>query len=40
MFLHSLQQAGYPFGRNDLDLYEWLAIGQLKHDLEIVKHDK
>jgi hypothetical protein len=40
MFLHSLQEAGYPFGRNDLDLDEWLALGQMKHDLEIVKHDK
>jgi len=40
MFLHSLQQGGYPFSRNELTLEEWQGIGQLKSELEVVKHDK
>jgi hypothetical protein len=39
MYLLSLQQGGYPFGRNELTVEEWLSIGRLKSEAEIVKHD-
>lgn len=28
--LYQLQQGGYPFAKNDLELTEWLAIAEMK----------
>lgn len=33
-FLYQLQQAGYPFGRDELTLDEWLGLAELKAALE------
>ena len=30
MFLHQLQESGYPFEKNDLTIEEWKWIGELK----------
>lgn len=36
-FLYSLQNGGYPFAANELDVEEWLAIGELKIAMETMK---
>lgn len=33
-WLHSLQAAGYPFAKDDLDIEEWFALGEMKILLE------
>jgi hypothetical protein len=33
LFLHRLQEAGYPFRANDLDLETWLLLGLVKQIL-------
>lgn len=35
--LYELQRSGYPFAANDLDVEEWLAIGQLREEMEAMK---
>lgn len=35
--LYCLQQAGYPFGKDDLDEEEWFDLGALKDAIEAVK---
>lgn len=37
-FLYSLQQGGFPFGKDDLTIAEWLDIGELKKAVEDMKH--
>ena len=32
--LHQLQQGGYPFRANDLELSEWLALAEMKQAIE------
>lgn len=36
-FLHSLQRAGFPFAADDLTLDEWLALGELRGELDLTK---
>ncbi len=36
-FLYSLKEAGYPFGRNDLSIEEWMGIGEIKQEMEKMK---
>jgi len=36
-FLHLLSSAGYPFQKNDLTIEQWLALGELKMELEALK---
>jgi hypothetical protein len=33
-YLYQLQRGGYPFGKNDLDVEEWIAIGEIREELE------
>ena len=42
MFLYSLSRAGFPFGQDDLSIDEWLALGELKTEMEAmaVPHGK
>lgn len=32
--LYRLQQGGYPFEKNDLDVEEWLGLAELKAAME------
>jgi hypothetical protein len=34
-FYYSLHRAGYPFRQDDLSIDEWMALGELKQELEI-----
>jgi hypothetical protein len=34
-FLYQLQRAGFPFAQDDLSMDEWLALGEMKIELEI-----
>lgn len=34
MHLHALQFAGYPFGKNDLTVEEWLDLARYKEVIE------
>jgi hypothetical protein len=35
--LHRLQLSGYPFEADELDLEEWLAIGEMRDALHITE---
>ncbi len=32
--IYQLQQGGYPFAKNDLEISEWLAIAEMKQAVE------
>jgi hypothetical protein len=32
--IYQMQQAGYPFEKNDLELTEWLALTEMKQAVE------
>jgi hypothetical protein len=36
-FLYCLQRGGYPFGQDDLSLDEWMALGEMKAEIESLK---
>jgi hypothetical protein len=35
MYLYRLRRGGYPFQANDLDIAEWLALGEMADLMEI-----
>jgi hypothetical protein len=35
--LYELQRGGYPFEKNDLTINEWIDIGVLRTEMEIMK---
>ena len=36
-FLYALQRGGYPFGKNDLSIEEWIDLGIMREHLEGMK---
>ena len=36
-WLYRLQRAGYPFGTDDLDIEEWLALSEIRDAMEEIK---
>jgi len=36
-WLYRLQQSGYPFEKDDLDIEEWLGIGEMREAIEELK---
>jgi hypothetical protein len=35
--LYSLQLAGYPFGKDELTMAEWMAIAEMKSAIEEIR---
>lgn len=35
MYLYRLQRGGYPFTANDLDVAEWLALGEMADLMDV-----
>lgn len=33
-FLYQLQRGGYPYGKNDLTIEEWISIGEIRGELD------